>query len=1101
MAVHTEAIQKLYVAYFNRPADYEGLAHWEKVLTANNGNVDAVSGFFAASPEYQEQVAGKSNFQIVNQIYNNLFNRDADLEGLQFWADRLTEGDFTVDQIVKIIADSASDTDAKDATTYKNKVAAATAFTAELDNATEIIGYTGDKANAAAKEWLSTVGTDASLEAAIAPAALASTVATVVQASIPETQFSLTEEVETYTGTFGNDVVTAAAGEKSTLNAGDVIDGNAGNDTLNIEVGVGVNSDLSGVTIKNFETVNITGSDNLGLTAAAAAKYQALATAETALATATTNVANAEAAAARFQTRLDTAQAEYTQAQQATLTAKATAATRTQEAAAAAAVAALATLADVEAAAASGTAASNAGFTTEQFRAAATAAINGSTDEAIVLARADQLALNTAQTRDTATIAVNTAVTQEGVKQAAAAAAQSTVTLANNQLIAAETAQIAAQGAVDAAQAEVDALTIVATVDMAKFAGATSVSVDGENTTIKGVNAQTITFSGEDIDNTVTYVTGATAANIVLDGSSGNIELVDNSASKLTTGLATINLSGSSFIAEGEEQGYIDIHDNTNNGNGSVKTLKVALTNDTYVDTHGLDKLTTIDASASTGGIEIEGSDTVSSITTGSGNDNVSMYFRTVAAAGTTAAKNATVTTGAGDDEIYVANAAGSTGLTTVDAGAGNDKITIQKVTGAALNVTGGAGNDVITLLGDALATTDVIDGGEGTDTVAMAGKTTARSADDFIVFNKLVKNFETIKFNGAEGSSTTVALDASKLGANYTTIELDNNSFVAKVGTQAIVANGNVNATANGYSVASSGAVTYGGTLNITETVDASIVTARADTVNLTFKAEAELNADDMAFNNTQLRGDVKTAVVTLANAVIEETDDAAAQDVFARVSVSTQAAVAADGATPAVPANMASLASLTLKGTGGATVINGNGTALVTVDASGLSNALTVGDNAGKAAAGLFYISSNTKAETIKLGAGLDTVMLNSSTYGAVDTVTGLNIVLSKDGKSIDMSASDMLVVGGVNASVVTKMTTTQTDLDLALKEASVLKYTSNGTQSDADLVIFAMGGDTYVYSDANHSNSVDATDIVVKLTGTIDLDALSLMLKAAP
>lgn len=65
MATYTDAIQKLYVAYFNRPADYEGLPHWEKVLIASNGNVDAVSTFFAASPEYQNNASFNEEYGTV----------------------------------------------------------------------------------------------------------------------------------------------------------------------------------------------------------------------------------------------------------------------------------------------------------------------------------------------------------------------------------------------------------------------------------------------------------------------------------------------------------------------------------------------------------------------------------------------------------------------------------------------------------------------------------------------------------------------------------------------------------------------------------------------------------------------------------------------------------------------------------------------------------------------------------------------------------------------------------------------------------------------------------------------------------------------------
>jgi hypothetical protein len=270
MAVYTEAIQKLYVAYFNRPADYEGLAFWEKVLTAKNGDLAFVSSTFAKSPEYQTQVAGKSYYQIVNQIYNNLFNRDADVTGLEFWAARLSAGTFTVDQIVKIIADNASDTDAKDKTTYANKVAAATAFTAELNTAAEIIGYSGATANAAAKAWLSTVSTTESLQAAIAPAALQQTVATVTTPFVEPMNVTLTTGVDTFVGKAGNDVITAttAAGANG-LTTFDNIDGGAGTDTIRfVDTASAAAAQFSlptGATVSNIEVVSVATTGGLDL--------------------------------------------------------------------------------------------------------------------------------------------------------------------------------------------------------------------------------------------------------------------------------------------------------------------------------------------------------------------------------------------------------------------------------------------------------------------------------------------------------------------------------------------------------------------------------------------------------------------------------------------------------------------------------------------------------------------------------------------------------------------------------------------------------------------------------------------------------------------
>ena len=75
MAVYTDAIQKLYVAYFSRPADAAGLAYWEGVVTAAKGSTAAVSAAFAASAEYKAAFAGLDEYHIVDQIYLNLFGR------------------------------------------------------------------------------------------------------------------------------------------------------------------------------------------------------------------------------------------------------------------------------------------------------------------------------------------------------------------------------------------------------------------------------------------------------------------------------------------------------------------------------------------------------------------------------------------------------------------------------------------------------------------------------------------------------------------------------------------------------------------------------------------------------------------------------------------------------------------------------------------------------------------------------------------------------------------------------------------------------------------------------------------------------------------
>lgn len=451
--------------------------------------------------------------------------------------------------------------------------------------------------------------------------------------------------------------------------------------------------------------------------------------------------------------------------------------------------------------------------------------------------------------------------------------------------------------------------------------------------------------------------------------------------------------------------------------------------------------LSTVDASASTGSLAYVGAGTVANIKTGSGNDAV-----TLATAMTATSKAASVSTGAGNDVIDVNATAAAAGATVaVDAGEGNDTINLSIDANANFDVKAGAGDDTVVITGT-VKTTDKIDGGDGIDTVSLASKT-AYVADDYIVVNKVLTNFETLKLTGV----AIAGLDASKLAANYTTIDLSAGSSVVNVGTQALVANGDLTATASGTDVSGATKV-YAGSLNITEKATGTI-TANAATVDLTVDASA-------AAVTATLEGFAQSANVNLLQAL-----NAAGTGFVgaAEFKLTTAAGVQDD------------LTTLTLSGNGIATIDNAAGK-LITIDASGL-NSVTFD---GKAAAGLNYTSSNAAAESIKLGAGIDLIKLTASTVGATDTVEGLNLVLDAGG-ALD-ATSDNIDLAAV--ATFKKFTTSHTDLDLALKDAAAL--------ADDDLV-FQLGGNTYIYQDSVGAGLVDSNDVLVKLTGLVDLDAL--------
>lgn len=229
MALYTTEIQKLYIAYFNRPGDVSGVDFWEGVVAGAQGNTSAVSAAFASSDEYKKTFAGKSNADIVRTVYQNLFGRAAEAAGVAWWADALDKKTITIDGVVTAIAGGAQGTDLD---AFNNKVTAAKAFTAALDTYPERAAYAGDDAAAAAKAFTAKVIDAASLAAATAPDTLAATVAAFVQASKAPLAFTLSAGADNgvaFTGGGGNDVFNATG---ATWSAGDVLQGGGGINTL-----------------------------------------------------------------------------------------------------------------------------------------------------------------------------------------------------------------------------------------------------------------------------------------------------------------------------------------------------------------------------------------------------------------------------------------------------------------------------------------------------------------------------------------------------------------------------------------------------------------------------------------------------------------------------------------------------------------------------------------------------------------------------------------------------------------------------------------------------------------------------------------------------
>ena len=278
MAVSATDVQKAYLAYFGRPADPVGLAYWQTSTAAT------MKAGFAASVEYATLYAGMNSTQMVAQVYTNLLGRTAETAGLLYWSGELAAGRQTVSTLVDAMQTNAL---GADITTINNRVTYATAFTAALDTSAEIVGYSGTAASAAARTAVSSVvDTAASLTAA--QTALNTSVATVIAAGTTSAgqTYTLTTGVDSnIVGTSGNDIISApytTAG--MTLQGTDSIDGGDGNDTLYVGIGaVGthqsgalksveiVNANFTAAgTLSMLGTTGVTTIENSGSTAAAA---------------------------------------------------------------------------------------------------------------------------------------------------------------------------------------------------------------------------------------------------------------------------------------------------------------------------------------------------------------------------------------------------------------------------------------------------------------------------------------------------------------------------------------------------------------------------------------------------------------------------------------------------------------------------------------------------------------------------------------------------------------------------------------------------------------------------------------------------------------
>jgi hypothetical protein len=84
-------VARLYDTLFDRAPDSEGLAFWAGALRGGTA-LGAVADGFVASPEAQGRYGGLGAADFVNALYRNALDREADAAGRDFWTGALQRG-------------------------------------------------------------------------------------------------------------------------------------------------------------------------------------------------------------------------------------------------------------------------------------------------------------------------------------------------------------------------------------------------------------------------------------------------------------------------------------------------------------------------------------------------------------------------------------------------------------------------------------------------------------------------------------------------------------------------------------------------------------------------------------------------------------------------------------------------------------------------------------------------------------------------------------------------------------------------------------------------------------------------------------------------
>lgn len=1069
-------VQQLYVSYFGRPADYYGLRDFAAQLDSMGApttfaelneaiqSADASEGLkalvtgFDSSPEaialYGSDTSTIGTSKFVAAIYQNLLNREPDVDGLTFWVQAITSGTLSrANAAASISAAAVANEGSPDSLAVQNKVTVATNFTEAIDTAAEINGFSGDAAAASARDLLAGVNDTTDVEAY--QATVDASLEAIVVASIPTTTAALTQGLDNLVGGAGNDTfnateVVVGGVAQATLTPGDKISGGNGNDTLNITQ-TGTFSVPVNVSVTNVENVNVTAAntvaiDTTGWTGVTALNINSIG-GTTATAAATTNVVATNVTGGTVAVTGGLGQTVTTTGA-VTLSGAAGAVSTTSSALAAGAVSVNGgTTVDVTANGQT-TGTITVGNTTAPTGAVTVNASVGYADGAV-------FAGNIAVTGGT-TVTVNaTGVTAAAATAAATDSTNSTVALGS----------VTVTGT--------DATTAV-TVNQANAVTVAAGNADGEGKI--GISNGQVVIN----DKNVASATAAGTISTVTINSFGALSTVASSA------LTTLNLSGTGVDLTVTDGGLTTaaVTEQAVNVNGLTTTGTVAL------DAH----ITTLNLNASTDASTIA----------------------TLAASGATAlniAGDAAVTlnnhTLASGATITVTNSEGVTlgaalgTNTTFTGGEGDDSIVLSANFTKAITL--GAGDDTVTYA--AQAATGTVAAGEGTDTIIMSGaQAVAASANS--TFNSKFTGFEVLELSSGDvGSINLLGINGvTSVRAATGTVNL---AGLASGGTFTLAGN-NVDATVDLTNALFNPADTLNIGLDSSTAVTGTVTAAGVETINIMAADAADagsnavihtLTLEATAATSVVLTGNNGVALVNAGNTAITSFD---ASGVVANGSATADTAAnlgvtfASENSTAAVSIT-GGAGNDTLTGNAGVDTINGGAGNDTIVGGAG-NDILSGGE-------GNDTITGGVGIDTLTGGAGADVFVFAAGDAGITGTEKVTDFDLALGGDKLVLSTTTL--IANVTASNITSAINGAVDLTATVKDGIItlggadaglvdtigelkLVFEALENSGAADTAAIVWGGNTYVITDTIGGAANDIIQLV-GVTGAVSLSTV--------